>query len=102
MKIAALAALNRPRSLPARICGHEAEAEFESALLGVRCCLSSVMRKAISLLRVARSPLNAADALTPSGPAGAPTVVCDAYRTLLPWPSLMIQLAISCVWPSLV
>ncbi len=42
---------------------HKAEAEFVSALLGVRCWLSSVMREAISLLNVARSPLNAADAL---------------------------------------
>src|SRR5208282_6018362 len=60
------------------ICGHEDEAEFASALLGVRRWLSSVMREAISLLSVARSLLNAADSLTPSGPAGDPTVVCDA------------------------
>jgi hypothetical protein len=60
------------------ICGQEAEAEFASALLGLRCWLSSVTREAISLLSVARSLLNAADALTPSGPAGAPAVVWDA------------------------
>ena len=60
------------------------------------------MRDAISLLNVARSLLSAVDALASSAPAGAPAVVCDAYRILLLCPSLMIQLAISCDWPSLV
>ncbi|MGZ6227399.1 MAG: hypothetical protein ACXWNE_04665 [Candidatus Binataceae bacterium] len=82
------------RAMVGSICDHEAEAEVASALLGVRCWSSSVMRVAISLLSVARSPLRADEALSSSGPAGAPAVVWEAYRILLLGPSLIIRLAI--------
>jgi hypothetical protein len=54
------------------------------------------------LLSLARSLLNAADALASSGPEDVSALVLEAKRILSLRPSLMIQWATSCDCPSLV